>query len=83
MVVIKTNFFITFPIFEGFQRKVLYKLSQILDTISNIYQDCIEVEREAPDFPQVQAMEDFDIAEQEIRELDTKKNFVSLIFDAA
>ena len=33
LVVIKQIFFITFPIFEGFQRKVLYKLSQILDTI--------------------------------------------------
>ena len=79
-----TNLFITFPIFKGFQRKALYKLSQILDTIQNICQDCSEAEREAPDFPQVQTMEDFNNAEREIRESEsTKKNLVSLLFVAA
>lgn len=62
--------------FQGFQRKVLYKLSQILDTIQNICQDF----NEAPDFPQVPTMEDFNIAEQEIRASEsTKKNLVSLL----
>lgn len=46
-----TNLFLTFPLFKGFQSKVLHKLSQILDTIQNIYQDCNELEREAPYFP--------------------------------